>query len=467
MQPDAVLSLFRSVGALLEGHFRLSSGLHSNGYMQSALVLQHPDHAAALGRALADAVRALDPHVVLSPALGGLIIGHEVARALGVRAIFAERVDGVLTLRRGFSLAAAERVLVVEDVVTTGKSTRETIAVAEAAGATVVGAAGIINRGGDVDLGVPFTALATVSFPTWPADQIPDWLAAVPVTKPGSRPGPEVAGTTTPESSSTPESSCARPAMPERRPSSSRSPTTAPACVGWQRQAGGHVGPGPARGRPDPAHGHRRGHGDGRRAHRRRRPCPRAGGQHDAGDAAGAGRSAARRQRAPAGRRPRARGRDGRRHLPRPLRRQGEALRLPRDPRPADLAVRRALRLAHPLSARRRGDAGGAAGAARPPRFRRISVNRVRYTGHRADAERGAARRGTGGGRRHPARPHARRGRLPAPHGPGHRRQPGRGRPRALAGRADRRRSWPRRTGPRRGRRRPPHGLFLVSVRYC
>ncbi len=160
-------------------------------------------------------------------------------------------------------------------------------------------------------------------------------------------------------------------------------------------------------------------------------------------------------------------GRDGRRHVPRPLRRQGEALRLPRDPRPADLAVRRALRLAHPLSARRRGDAGGAAGAARPPRFRRISVNRVRYTGHRADAERGAARRGTGGGRRHPARPHARRGRLPAPHGPGHRRQPGRGRPRTLAGRADRRRSWPRRTGPRRGRRRPPHGLFLVSVRYC
>jgi orotate phosphoribosyltransferase len=114
-----------------------------------------------------------------------------VARALGVRAIFAERVDGVLTLRRGFSLAAAERVLVVEDVVTTGKSTRETIAVAEAAGATVVGAAGIINRGGDVDLGVPFTALAAVSFPTWPADQIPDWLAAVPVTKPGSRPGPK------------------------------------------------------------------------------------------------------------------------------------------------------------------------------------------------------------------------------------------------------------------------------------
>ena len=188
MQPEAVLSLFRSTGALLEGHFRLSSGLHSNGYMQCALVLQHPEHAAALGRALADAVRPLAPEVVLSPALGGLIIGHEVARGLGVRAIFAERVDGALTLRRGFSLAAAERVLVIEDVVTTGGSTRETMEVAKAAGARVVGAGAIVNRGGDVDLGVPFQALATVSFPTWPADQLPEWLAAIPVTKPGSRP---------------------------------------------------------------------------------------------------------------------------------------------------------------------------------------------------------------------------------------------------------------------------------------
>jgi orotate phosphoribosyltransferase len=188
MQPDAVLSLFRSTGALLEGHFRLSSGLHSNGYMQCALVLQHPEHAAALGRALADAVRSLAPEVVLSPALGGLIIGHEVARGLGVRAIFAERVDGALTLRRGFSLAAAERVLVIEDVVTTGGSTRETMEVARAAGARVVGAGAIVNRGGDVELGVPFQALASVSFPTWPADQLPEWLAATPVTKPGSRP---------------------------------------------------------------------------------------------------------------------------------------------------------------------------------------------------------------------------------------------------------------------------------------
>jgi orotate phosphoribosyltransferase len=191
MTQDAVLDLFRSSGALLEGHFRLSSGLHSNGYLQCALVLQHPNHAEALGRALAEQVRALNLRIqaVISPALGGLIIGHEVARALGVRAIFAERQEGVLTLRRGFTIAPDERMLVVEDVVTTGGSTRETMDVATANGAKVLAAAAIIDRGVNVDLGVPFRSLAKVSFPTWPTDQIPDWLAAIPVTKPGSRPG--------------------------------------------------------------------------------------------------------------------------------------------------------------------------------------------------------------------------------------------------------------------------------------
>jgi orotate phosphoribosyltransferase len=186
---DTVLDLFRSSGALLEGHFRLTSGLHSNGYLQCALVLQHPRHAEALGRALADKIRGLNVSVdaVISPALGGLIIGHEVARALGVRAIFAERQDGALTLRRGFTIARGERILVIEDVVTTGGSTRETMDVAAAHGGTIVAAGAIIDRGANVDLGVPFTALAKVSFPTWPADRIPDWLAAIPVTKPGSR----------------------------------------------------------------------------------------------------------------------------------------------------------------------------------------------------------------------------------------------------------------------------------------
>src|SRR5579859_2627078 len=141
MTRDELLDLFRRSGALLDGHFRLSSGLHSSGYLQCALVLQHPQHAEALGRAIADRTRALGATVVLSPALGGVVIGHEVGRALGVRAIFAERQDGELTLRRGFMLAETDRVLVIEDVLTTGGSTRETMQVAAASGGRVVGAA--------------------------------------------------------------------------------------------------------------------------------------------------------------------------------------------------------------------------------------------------------------------------------------------------------------------------------------
>ena len=131
MEQSEALELYRRTGAYLEGHFRLSSGLHSPGYMQSALVLQHPANAASLGMGIAAHVKSFRPTVVLSPALGGLIIGHEVARALGVRAMFAERAGGTaLTLRRGFTLSSSDRVLVVEDVFTTGKSTRETMDVA-------------------------------------------------------------------------------------------------------------------------------------------------------------------------------------------------------------------------------------------------------------------------------------------------------------------------------------------------
>ena len=185
---DDILSLFRRVGALLEGHFRLTSGLHSCGYLQCALVLQHPREAEACGVGIAERVRSLAPTVVLSPALGGIVIGHEVARALGVRAIFAERQDGTLTLRRGFSLDAGDRVLVVEDVVTTGGSTRETIDVAQAQGASVVGAAAIIDRsGGSQNLDVPFHALATVSLPTYQPDACPLCARGEPVVKPGSR----------------------------------------------------------------------------------------------------------------------------------------------------------------------------------------------------------------------------------------------------------------------------------------
>ena len=189
MTRDQFLDLFRQCGALLDGHFRLTSGLHSAGYLQCALVLQHPDHAELLGRAIGARTGTLKPSVVLSPALGGVVIGQEVGRALGVRAIFAERQDGALLLRRGFCVTEGDRVLVVEDVLTTGGSTRETMEVAKAAGAEVVGAAAIVDRsGGGVRFDVPFQALVEVSLPTYDAVACPLCAQGLVVTKPGSRP---------------------------------------------------------------------------------------------------------------------------------------------------------------------------------------------------------------------------------------------------------------------------------------
>ena len=195
MTRDELLDLYRRSGALLEGHFRLTSGLHSPGYLQCALVLQYPQHAEALGRAIAERTRDLRPTVVLSPALGGVVIGHEVARALGVRAIFAERQDGALMLRRGFVVSENDRVLVVEDVVTTGGSTRETIQVARAAGGQVVGAGSIVNRGpstgsgqGPAVIDVPYVALLEIALPTYEPDTCPLCAQGLPVAKPGSRP---------------------------------------------------------------------------------------------------------------------------------------------------------------------------------------------------------------------------------------------------------------------------------------
>jgi len=185
---DEVLNLFRKSGGLLEGHFRLTSGLHSERYLQSALVLQYPEFAETLGRELANRTRHLQPTVVLSPALGGIVIGQEVARGLGVRAQFAERQDGTLTLRRGFLLGPSDRVLVVEDVITTGGSTMETARVAESMGAHVVGAAAIIDRsGGQANLGLPLQALVRLEVPTYQPDDCPFCVQGLPVVKPGSR----------------------------------------------------------------------------------------------------------------------------------------------------------------------------------------------------------------------------------------------------------------------------------------
>jgi orotate phosphoribosyltransferase len=193
-QPDRVLDLFEQTGAYLQGHFRLSSGLHSSGYVQSALVLQYPKHAELLGQKLAEALSGWTEKTVIgsviSPALGGLIIGHEVARALGVRFLFAERdADRKMSLRRGFTITPGEKIIVIEDVITTGGSTKEVIDVVRALGAGAVAAGSIIDRsGGAADLGIPRVALETLSVPVWEAGQCPLCLKGEPVTKPGSRP---------------------------------------------------------------------------------------------------------------------------------------------------------------------------------------------------------------------------------------------------------------------------------------
>jgi orotate phosphoribosyltransferase len=193
-QAVRVLDLFQQTGALHTGHFRLTSGLHSPEYLQSAIVLAYPQHAESLGRELAARILTLADEknidLVISPALGGLIIGHEVARALGVRFLFTERdAERKMSLRRGFTLTPGERVVVVEDVITTGGSTKEVIDIVRAAGAIPVAAGSIIDRsGGAVDLGIPRAALETLKVITWQAEECPLCRAGEPVVKPGSRP---------------------------------------------------------------------------------------------------------------------------------------------------------------------------------------------------------------------------------------------------------------------------------------
>jgi orotate phosphoribosyltransferase len=193
-QLDPILSAFYETGAYLKGHFRLTSGLHSAEYLQCALVLQYPKHAEHFGRLLATEFRRLEPTlnagVVAAPAIGGLIIGHEVARALGARFIFTERdASGKMILRRGFSVEPGEVAVVVEDVVTTGGSSREVIDILRDAGARVIGAGSIIDRsGGSADLGVPRVALETMQVVSYSPEDCPLCRAGSPVVKPGSRP---------------------------------------------------------------------------------------------------------------------------------------------------------------------------------------------------------------------------------------------------------------------------------------
>ncbi|MBZ5542074.1 MAG: orotate phosphoribosyltransferase [Acidobacteriia bacterium] len=188
MTEAEILQIFRQHSALLEGHFILSSGLHSDRYIQCALVLQHPRVAEQLCSLLANKLRDLRPAVVAAPALGGVIVSHEVARALGVRALFTERQDGVMTLRRGFSLAAGEPTLVVEDVITTGGSTRDTMAAVEQAGGKVVGVGALIDRsGGKADLGVPKAALVTLEVRNYDPAECPLCKSGILAVKPGSR----------------------------------------------------------------------------------------------------------------------------------------------------------------------------------------------------------------------------------------------------------------------------------------
>jgi orotate phosphoribosyltransferase len=191
MTDDEVLAEFRASHALLEGHFKLSSGRHSAHYLQCARVLMNPERAGRLALALVQKIpRELRGKItkVVSPAMGGVIIGHEVGRALEVDAIFVERPTGTFELRRGFTIEPNEKILLVEDVVTTGLSSREAIKAIDAAGGQVIAAAALVDRtGGEVDMGVPFYPLVEINFPTYAEDDVPPTLAAKPIDRPGSR----------------------------------------------------------------------------------------------------------------------------------------------------------------------------------------------------------------------------------------------------------------------------------------
>jgi orotate phosphoribosyltransferase len=188
MTDTEALQIFRDTGALLEGHFILRSGLHSRQFFQCALALQHMPTVEKLGAALATKVISLPVHTVIAPAMGGLVIGQEVARQLGVRFIFAEKEDGKLVLRRGFKIRSGEKLLVVEDVVTKGGRVQETIDIVRAHQGVVAGVAMVVDRSNrKVDLGVPMFSLIALDVEAFPADQLPPDLAKTPAIKPGSK----------------------------------------------------------------------------------------------------------------------------------------------------------------------------------------------------------------------------------------------------------------------------------------
>ena len=191
MTEDDILSEFRAADALLEGHFLLSSGRHSAPYLQCARLLMNPERAGRIAMAIVQGIpREIRTEIqaVVSPAMGGLIVGHETARTLGVDAMFVERPDGVFGLRRGFTLTEGTKILMMEDVVTTGLSSREAIKAIEAAGGVVIAAGAVVDRSaGDIDLGVPFFPLIQLNFPTYDPAELPPELAVTGAVKPGSR----------------------------------------------------------------------------------------------------------------------------------------------------------------------------------------------------------------------------------------------------------------------------------------
>lgn len=191
MTRDEVLEEFRGAGALLEGHFILSSGLRSPVFLQKARVFSEPARTERLCKALAEKVRAeldIEPTVIVSPAVGGIVPGYETARHMGLKALYVERQDGEFTLRRGFELSSDDKVLVIEDIVTTGLSSRECIEAINATGATVIAEGCLVDRsGGEADVGVPLISLAQYKVPAYEADKLPPELVAIPAIKPGSR----------------------------------------------------------------------------------------------------------------------------------------------------------------------------------------------------------------------------------------------------------------------------------------